>query len=61
MILEIYNFVEHDGAGYSVMEYVGGKSLKDILKDRMRANGGAYDALPVDQAIAYILEVRPMV
>ncbi|WP_152360682.1 serine/threonine-protein kinase [Microlunatus speluncae] len=59
LILEIYNFVEHDGAGYSVMEYVGGSSLKDILKNRMRANGGAYDALPVDQAIAYILEVLP--
>ncbi|GAB3766294.1 serine/threonine-protein kinase [Microlunatus parietis] len=59
LILEIYNFVEHDGAGYSVMEYVGGSSLKDILKQRMRANGGDYDPLPVDQAIAYILEVLP--
>lgn len=58
-IVEIYNFVEHDDAGYTVMEYVGGTSLKDILKDRMKANGGAYDPLPVDQAIAYILEVLP--
>ena len=41
------------------MEYVGGTSLKQILKDRMRADGGAYDPLPVDQAIAYILEVLP--
>ena len=58
-IVEIYNFVTHEGAGYIVMEYVGGKSLKQILKDRMRANHGAYDPLPVDQALAYILELLP--
>jgi serine/threonine-protein kinase PknG len=58
-IVEIYNFVTHDGAGYIVMEYVGGKSLKDLLKDRMRANGGAYNPFPVDQAIAYVLELLP--
>ncbi|MET1004841.1 MAG: tetratricopeptide repeat protein, partial [Propionibacteriaceae bacterium] len=59
LIVEIYNFVTHEGAGYIVMEYVGGTSLKQILKARMQAAGGAYDALPVDQAIAYILEVLP--
>ncbi|MFT4166245.1 MAG: tetratricopeptide repeat protein [Microlunatus sp.] len=59
LIVEIYNFVSHDGAGYIVMEYVGGVSLKDILKDRMRAAGGKYNPLPVDQALAYILEVLP--
>ena len=37
LIVEIYNFVTHDDAGYIVMEYVGGTSLKQILKDRMRA------------------------
>ncbi|WP_183094976.1 serine/threonine-protein kinase [Nocardioides stalactiti] len=58
-IVEIYNFVTHEGAGYIVMEYVGGKSLKQILKDRMRAKGGEYDPLPVDQALAYILEMLP--
>lgn len=58
-IVEIYNFVTHEGAGYIVMEYVGGKSLKQILKQRMTANGGAYDPLPVDQALAYILEMLP--
>ncbi len=58
-IVEIYNFVTHEEAGYIVMEYVGGKSLKQILKDRMRANGGAYDPLPVDQALAYNLELLP--
>ncbi|MBA3529494.1 MAG: protein kinase, partial [Propionibacteriaceae bacterium] len=59
LIVEIYNFVTHDGAGYIVMEYVGGTSLKQILKARMQAAGGAYDPLPVDQAIAYILEILP--
>ena len=59
LIVEIYNFVTHDDAGYIVMEYVGGTSLKQILKDRMRANGGKFDPLPVDQALAYILEVLP--
>lgn len=59
LIVEIYNFVSHDGAGYTVMEYVGGKSLKGILKDRMQANGGAYDPIPVDQAIAYVIEILP--
>ena len=59
LIVEIYNFVTHEGAGYIVMEYVGGTSLKDILKDRMAANKGEYDPLPVDQALAYIHEVLP--
>ncbi len=59
LIVEIYNFVTHEGAGYIVMEYVGGKSLKQILKQRMTANNGAYDPLDVDQALAYILELLP--
>ena len=59
LIVEIYNFVTHEGAGYIVMEYVGGTSLKQLLKERMRAARAAYDPLPVDQAIAYILEVLP--
>ena len=57
-IVEIYNFVTHDEAGYIVMEYVGGTSLKSILKQRMQA-AGTYDPLPVDQALAYILEILP--
>ncbi|SDE14588.1 serine/threonine-protein kinase [Auraticoccus monumenti] len=59
LIVEIYNFVTHEGAGYIVMEYVGGRSLKDLLKERMRTAGGVYDPLPPDQAIAYVLEVLP--
>ena len=57
-IVEIYNFVSHDDFGYIVMEYVGGTSLKSLLKQRMQA-AGRYDPLPVDQALAYILEVLP--
>jgi serine/threonine-protein kinase PknG len=59
LIVEIYNFVLHEGAGYIVMEYVGGTSLKDLLKKRTAANGGVYDPMPVDQAIAYIVEIVP--
>jgi serine/threonine-protein kinase PknG len=59
LIVEIYNFVTHENAGYIVMEYVGGTSLKQLLKERMRANGGTYDPLPVDQALAFILEILP--
>jgi serine/threonine-protein kinase PknG len=38
---------------------VGGVSLKQILKERMRVNGGRFDPLPVDQALAYVLEILP--
>lgn len=57
-IVEIYNFVSHEGAGYTVMEYVGGTSLKQLLKARMKA-AGRYDPLPLDQAIAYVLGILP--
>jgi serine/threonine-protein kinase PknG len=59
LIVEIYNFVLHEGAGYIVMEYVGGRSLKEILKARQVANGGKYDPFPPDQAVAYIVEILP--
>ncbi|HVN11743.1 MAG TPA: tetratricopeptide repeat protein [Kineosporiaceae bacterium] len=59
LIVEIFNFVLYEGAGYIVMEYVGGTSLKAILKERMIKNGGRYDPIPVDQAIAYIVEILP--
>jgi serine/threonine-protein kinase PknG len=58
-IVRIHNFVTHDGAGYIVMEYVGGTSLKTVLKERREANGGRMDPLPVDQAIAYVLATLP--
>jgi serine/threonine-protein kinase PknG len=60
LIVEIYNFVAAaDGAFYIVMEYVGGRSLNNILKDRMAANRGLFSPIPVDQAIAYLVEILP--
>ncbi|WP_436844800.1 tetratricopeptide repeat protein [Streptomyces roseoverticillatus] len=60
-IVRIYNFVEHldqrTGSldGYIVMEYVGGRSLKEIANAR-RAPDGRRDPLPVAQACAYGIE-----
>ncbi|MCF1599325.1 serine/threonine-protein kinase [Streptomyces muensis] len=60
-IVRIYNFVEHldqrTGSldGYIVMEYVGGKSLKEIANGR-RTPTGKRDPLPVEQACAYGIE-----
>lgn len=58
LIVEIYNFVQHEGDGYTVMEFVGGRSLKELLTDRREA-AGHVDPLPVDQALAFVLEVLP--
>ena len=55
-IVKIFNFIEHDGAGYIVMEYVGGQTLKEI-RTAVRAQSGA--PLAVAQAIAYLLEIIP--
>ena len=42
-IVKIFNFVEHEHSGYIVMEYVGGKSLKELrtARARRRAATGA--------------------
>jgi serine/threonine-protein kinase PknG len=58
-IVKIHTFVEHHGTGYIVMEYVGGRSLLDLLKQRRAAGGGRPDPLPAQQAIAYILGILP--
>jgi serine/threonine-protein kinase PknG len=58
-IVRIYNFVQHtdprtgETAGYIVMEYVGGRSLRQILIDERQAGS----SVPVEHAIAYALEV----
>ncbi|MER6399486.1 tetratricopeptide repeat protein [Kitasatospora sp. NPDC001603] len=63
-IVRIINFAEHPDLrtgstdGYIVMEYVGGKSLKDIANER-RAPDGRRLPLPVEQGIAYALEALP--
>jgi serine/threonine-protein kinase PknG len=45
-IVGIYNFITQGSEGFIVMEYVGGKTLKDLRKER--------GPLPVAEAIAYI-------
>ena len=60
-IVNIYNFVTWAGAGYIVMEYVGGESLNAKLKDRRRSNGGQPNPLPITEAIAYVLGVLPAI
>jgi serine/threonine-protein kinase PknG len=56
-IVKIHNFVNHEGADYIVMEYVGGTSLRDLLKQQRR--DGRFEPLPVAQAVSYILEILP--
>jgi serine/threonine-protein kinase PknG len=57
-IVEIYNFVQHTDrrsrtiAGYIVMEYVGGQSLKQLLVEQ-RMKG---ESLPLPVALAYMIE-----
>ena len=58
-IVKIFNFVERDGSGYIVMEYVGGDSLKALLAARRDHEGGVPRSLPVAHAIAYVLEMLP--
>ncbi|MQY31046.1 serine/threonine-protein kinase [Nocardia aurantia] len=58
-IVKIYNFVEYpnpEGAviGYLVMEYVGGRSLRELLDGYRKP-----ERMPVAQAIAYLLEILP--
>jgi serine/threonine-protein kinase PknG len=60
-IVRIYNFVEHpdsqsgDPTGYIVMEYVGGRSLRQIVLERRATR----ESLPVAQALAYAIEILP--
>jgi serine/threonine-protein kinase PknG len=60
-IVRIYNFVQHasrrdgESGGYIVMEYVGGKSLKQI-RGEARQHGGA---VPLAHALAYAIEILP--
>jgi serine/threonine-protein kinase PknG len=58
-IVRIYNFVQHtdrrtgESAGYIVMEYVGGRSLRQILLDERKAGR----SVPLEHALAYSIEV----
>jgi len=60
-IVRIYNFVQHTDrrrgrtAGYIVMEYVGGQSLRQILAS-LRKDG---QSMPLPVALAFAIEVLP--
>ncbi len=54
-IVRIHNFVEHDGAGYIVMEYLGGASLKDLRRGADDQPGPMRAAV----GVAYMLEALP--
>lgn len=50
-IVQIHQFIQKGTESYIVMEYVGGRTLKDIRKER--------GPLPAAEAIAYILGILP--
>jgi len=50
-IVGIYDFVNHHGEGYIIMEFVGGVTVHSLRKQR--------GPLPVEEAVAYILGVLP--
>ncbi len=50
-IVGIYNFVQFGTEGFIVMEYVGGKTLKQIRQER--------GPLPIAEALAYIHRILP--
>jgi len=50
-IVAIYNFVQAGSEGFIVMEYVGGKTLKQIRQER--------GPLPPAEAIAYVHRILP--
>ena len=60
-IVGVYNFVQHadrrtgEEAGYIVMEYVGGQSLRQLLLARRATR----ESLPLAAALAYMIEVLP--
>ena len=50
-IVGIYNFVQQGAEGFIVMEYVGGKTIKQIRQER--------GPLPIAEALAYVHRVLP--
>jgi len=63
-IVKIHDFTQHpdpktgEMVGYIVMEYVGGRSLKDLALSHT-GPGGRRTPLPLDQVLAYGIEVLP--
>lgn len=60
-IVNIYNFVSWGGAGYIVMEYVGGASLNSKLKALRKSTGDVHARMPLTSAIAYMIGVLPAI
>jgi serine/threonine-protein kinase PknG len=62
-IVKIHDFAQHPDAttgetiGYIVMEYVGGRSLKDLAFGA--GAGGRRGPLPLEQVLAYGIEILP--
>ena len=50
-IVGIYDFIQQGSEGFIVMEFVGGKTIQSIRKER--------GTLPVEEAIVYILGILP--
>lgn len=50
-IVGIYDFIQRGSEGFIVMEYVGGRTVQSLRKER--------GFLPVEEAIAYILGILP--
>lgn len=65
-IVKIHDFAQHVDAktsevvGYIVMEYVGGRSLKDLALARTGPDGRR-TPLPLDQVLAYGIEILPAI
>ncbi|GAB7036160.1 MULTISPECIES: serine/threonine-protein kinase [Catenuloplanes] len=62
-IVKIHDFAQHpdpvtgEPAGYLVMEYIGGQSLRELLVTRREQTGAA--AVPLPEVIAYGVEILP--
>jgi serine/threonine-protein kinase PknG len=50
-IVGIYDFIQRGNEGYIVMEYVGGRTVQSLRKEK--------GVLPVEEAISYILGILP--
>jgi serine/threonine-protein kinase PknG len=63
-IVKIHDFAQHpdpdtgENVGYIVMEYVGGRSLRDLALNNRGPDGGRLP-LPLAQVLAYGIEVLP--
>lgn len=56
-IVRLHGLEEHDGAAMLVMEYLGGPTLQNLLRDRSTANGGAIPLLGYGEIAAVLGQV----